>query len=193
MIQDLNLIFCELASLLALATTAQGLAKPKVLNNLDRIADYISAMLRGEVSFLRALRTDSSVDMTLKLAPQATTASKPVGSTLTASAYSALLPTVWSLLCHSATAPPPSADQSPPSVDPILEALLDHFASLGPNSESKSLGFIFIARICLVRTLHSLTVRACCSLLGCSKRWTTTQAALVESERDPSLQQVETS
>lgn len=124
MLQDLNLIYSELVALLALSHGG-AMVSNKVAAQLERVAQYVVAVLKGEV----------------------TSASQPVASLLTPASYAALLPTVWSLLSRSFA---PAADASAFKGPVVFDALLDHFASLGAGSESKALGFVFVARTCLV-------------------------------------------
>jgi pre-rRNA-processing protein IPI1 len=76
-----------------------------------------------------------------------TNATHPLGIPLTPEAYTALEPTIWSLLNQT----PTSELEGPPTSDRVFAALLDHFAKAGAGGEVKKRSFEFIARIILVR------------------------------------------
>ena len=133
--QDLNLIYCELTSLLVLASTKNSRtsrgksrqtqvafqASEAVLSlQAERVSEYVIQLLRGEASSRSQL-----------------------GRPLTPMAYTALLPTVWSLLNQ----PSPNERQIS-SV--VLQTMLEHAINTSSNSAVKKLGIEFVARLVLV-------------------------------------------
>jgi pre-rRNA-processing protein IPI1 len=136
--QDLNLIYCQLTSLLVLASdsrstnnsrasrgkyrqTAIAQASKGVLSlQAERVSEYVIQLLRGEVLL-----------------------GSQVGRPLTPAAYTALLPTIWSLLNQ----PLPNERQISSAV---LQATLEHATKTSSNSAVKKLGIEFVARLVLV-------------------------------------------
>lgn len=129
LLQDLNLVYCELVSFLVLSSK-----KPdtKLLIQLERVASYISQLLTVESDAITlnpsmpALRPDS---------------------------YVAMLPTIWSLLGrrHHTT------DLDQPTThnwsDQIMNAFIDHLDHVRSNSEVKALGISFLGRIIIIDDL----------------------------------------
>lgn len=131
-IQDLNLIYCELTSLLVLASYARPSNNPharretsrqtqthlqaseEVLSiQAERVSEYVIQLLRGEAS-----------------------TSSPLGRPLTSSAYTALLPTIWSLLNRRSSG--------------VLRAMLEHATKTSSKSAVKKSTIEFVARLVLV-------------------------------------------
>ncbi|KAJ7783892.1 hypothetical protein DFH07DRAFT_874241 [Mycena maculata] len=126
--QALNLIFCELTSLLILntETTRRGKrtrvaqeqepAKDSLQVQTERVSDYVIQLLNGE-----SLRS------------------------LTAPAYVALLPTIWALM-NSAS--PHLHDVS----NAVLHATIGHASRVSSKSTLKQVTIEFIARVVLLHT-----------------------------------------
>ena len=91
----------------------------------ERVREYIIQLLRGEAL-----------------------SGSQVGRLLTPAGYTALLPTIWSLLNQ------PLADEHLTSSD-VLQAMLEHATKTSSNSIVKKLGIEFVARLALVSTPHS--------------------------------------
>ncbi|KAI5481016.1 Armadillo-type fold containing protein [Pseudohyphozyma bogoriensis] len=131
---DLNLVFASLVSLLILSSSSgssdetrkrsmkakkrekQLATEGKINKMIEVVASWVGEALRGEL----------------------TTASYPMGMTLSAEAYSALEPTLWALL---------NQPDAPPE---IFDAILTHFGRCSSGSEAKRLSFGFISRAVLV-------------------------------------------
>ncbi|KAI5836112.1 hypothetical protein K523DRAFT_367828 [Schizophyllum commune Tattone D] len=126
--QDLNLYYCELASLIALATgpdAASQTRRPKKKDTLtaqtERVRTYIIQLLHGEP-----------------------VAGQQLARALSPSAYTALLPTVWSLL-------------NAPEADDVLAALLDHAISVPSKTPLKLPTVAFVGRLVLLEYEHGPT------------------------------------
>ena len=137
--QDLNLIYCELTSLLVLASdshptngshTSRGKCRQAasaaqayegVLSlQVDRVSEYVIQLLRGET--LSALQ---------------------LGRSLTPASYTKLLPTIWLLLNQ------PVSNEHQIS-NAVLQATLEHASKTSSNSAVKKRGIEFVARLVLV-------------------------------------------
>lgn len=133
--QELNIIYCELISLLVLIShnrpvgKSRGKARAATTHKSDgtlsiqarRVSDYVIELLRGD--------------------PAA--GSSQLGQPLSSDAYSALLPTIWSLLNQGS---PNDFSTS----DGIFLATLNHAIKTSSKSAVKSSTVEFIARIALV-------------------------------------------
>jgi pre-rRNA-processing protein IPI1 len=127
-LQDLNVVFCELTSLLILAYSTQQVAprnsKGRDSMSIEKLVSlvksYVARLLRG-----------------------ASTSSHSVGWRITAQDYMALLPTVWMLL---------SSDLSHSGIgeDDTLGALLDHALQVSSASAIKRSTVDFLVRLTLV-------------------------------------------
>ena len=129
--QDLNLIYCELTSLLVLASaqhpektpTTRGKARimgPALAGasslRVERVGEYVVTVLRGEAL-----------------------SSHTVARPIPAQAYIALLPTIWSLL-----------NSTPDLSGPVLEATIDHAMRCPSMSAVKRSTVEFVSRLVLV-------------------------------------------
>uniref|UniRef100_D8PQT0 Pre-rRNA-processing protein n=1 Tax=Schizophyllum commune (strain H4-8 / FGSC 9210) TaxID=578458 RepID=D8PQT0_SCHCM len=126
--QDLNLYYCELASLIALATgpdassqTRRSKKKDTLTAQTERVRTYIIQLLHGEP-----------------------VAGQQLARALSPSAYTALLPTVWSLL-------------NAPEADDVLAALLDHAISVPSKTPLKLSTVAFVGRLVLLDYEHGPT------------------------------------
>ncbi|KZP31318.1 hypothetical protein FIBSPDRAFT_945334 [Athelia psychrophila] len=139
--QDLNLIYCELTSLLILASNARLISRPNrgkgrqtqtlsqtqegVLSlQVGRACEYVTQLLRGEAS------TASQI-------------SRPIPN----AAYRALLPIIWSLLNQTSL-----NDQRVAAG--VLEAALEHATTVSSISAVKKSSVEFLARLVLLETDH---------------------------------------
>ena len=154
--QSLNLIFCELASLLMLGDssgqeshsytgTDVGRAKSKhvpgrsdrtVPVHIRRVQDYVVGLLRGEST------VSSGVQPTL---------SRPISPT----AYIALLPTIWALINSEGT-------DALDSEESILSAVIEHAIKVSSGSAIKRHTIEFVGRLILVRRSHMLQSSSSC-------------------------------
>ncbi|KAJ3844883.1 hypothetical protein F5878DRAFT_21636 [Lentinula raphanica] len=136
--QDLNLIYCDLTSRLALAsripeptsrqnqTTSRGKRGRQLgqdSSEADRVREYVVRTLRGQVSSAQLVRQ------------------------LTPAAYNSLLPTVWSLLNYSGR-----DEEFLERSEEVLEAILEHAIKTGSKSVLKRSTFNFVARLILLET-----------------------------------------
>lgn len=134
-IQDLNLIFCELTSLLMLADWEPILksnkGKSRALNKgkgaqkgstdslpIDRVSQYVAQLLEGESASSNGL-------------------SRPISLP----AYTALLPTIWSLLNSSG---------HQELANEVLVNTVDHAIRISSSSAVKKATVEFIGRLILV-------------------------------------------
>ncbi|KAJ6610092.1 hypothetical protein B0H10DRAFT_2166190 [Mycena sp. CBHHK59/15] len=132
--QALNLIFCELTSLLILTSepapnrrgkerAAQGQegSKDGLQVQTERVSDYVVQLLRGE-----------------------STSTSQLGRVLTPVAYTALLPTIWSLINAHSSLYHLSSD--------VLQATIEHASKVSSKSVLKQVTIEFVARIILLDT-----------------------------------------
>ncbi|KAI0062344.1 hypothetical protein BV25DRAFT_1856310, partial [Artomyces pyxidatus] len=134
--QDLNLIFCELASISVLALPPQAAdpsskrfqrktdttkrAHGSSLIQVEHVGEYVVELLKGEPANSQSLSRH-----------------------ITAQSYVALLPSLWSLLNMG------GADHSETS-DRVLEATLDHAMRISSSSAVKRPSVEFLSRLVLV-------------------------------------------
>ncbi|PLW10121.1 hypothetical protein PCANC_08866 [Puccinia coronata f. sp. avenae] len=128
LLQHLNLMYCDLVSLLALV-------KPDGNNNtvaiqLNRVGNYITRLLENKVISL-----NSNV------------------GTMNPEAYRGLFPIVWSLLRHDLIQRENPNAERETWASRVVEAFIDHLNDLSPNSELKYLGVNFLARLCIMDDL----------------------------------------
>ncbi|KAF9460822.1 hypothetical protein BDZ94DRAFT_1374995 [Collybia nuda] len=135
--QDVNLVFCELTSLLLLENEKelvpvvrlkgkQGLSsvnetKVSLSIQILRVSEYVIQLLRGESIVTR------------------------LGKPLTAAAYLALLPTIWALL-NDVTATHRSTSSD------VLKATVEHALKASSKSALKQMSIEFIAQLVLLNT-----------------------------------------
>lgn len=139
MVQGLNLIFCELTSLLTLHHAeppsfnscsrnynSKGKAAQKSNSvtslPLDRVSEYVSRLLAGEVN-----------------------AADGLARPLTLAAYSALLPTLWSLVNNVGGSSGGSMGEE------MVRIVVDHAMRIGSTGASKRATVEFVGRLMLVR------------------------------------------
>ncbi|KAJ7103428.1 hypothetical protein B0H15DRAFT_812209 [Mycena belliarum] len=132
--QALNLIYCELTSLLILtaevaparrdkrATQAQPGSKNALQVQTERVSDYVVQLLNGE-----------------------SLSNSQLGRPLTQSAYAALLPTIWSLISNV------DPNLSDVSTD-VLQATIAHASRTSSKSALKQTTVEFMARVVLLDT-----------------------------------------
>ncbi|KAJ7038093.1 hypothetical protein C8F04DRAFT_1326018 [Mycena alexandri] len=132
--QALNLMFCELTALLVLtseSTTSRGSkrvvqkqrdSKDSLQVQTERVGDHVVQLLQGE-----------SLSAT------------QLGRPLTSAAYTALLPTIWSLINN---ANPNLLDVS----TSVLQATIEHARKVSSKSALKQTTIEFLARLVLLNT-----------------------------------------
>ncbi|KAJ3568803.1 hypothetical protein NP233_g5483 [Leucocoprinus birnbaumii] len=125
--QDLNLIYCELTSLLVLRLTPTTSIKPgRSLKPSNTLTMQVSAVSGYITEFLRGQNTSTS----------------QIPHSIQANAYLALLPSVWAII---------NTDLSSHTSD-VLQALLDHANKTSSKSSTKRIAIEFVARLLLLDT-----------------------------------------
>jgi pre-rRNA-processing protein IPI1 len=131
-LQNLNIVFCELTSILILAYTNQHISSSTSKKNDDnpipiqisQVKDYVARLLSG-----------------------ASISSHMVARPMTAQDYVALLPTVWMLLNSNLEHDDVNGGEG------TLGALLDHGLQVSSAAATKRPTVDFLARLILVRSL----------------------------------------
>jgi hypothetical protein len=149
MLQNLNLMYCDLVSLLALV-------KPDCSNivaiQLNRVGNYITRLLENKVSSEHPKNHPSNQecwDAKIRENAQVISMNSSSGP-MQPEAYRRIFPIVWSLLKHDLIQREnPKADRDS-WASRVIEAFIDHLNGLSPNSELKFLGLNFLARLCIV-------------------------------------------
>ncbi|KAF7307005.1 Ipi1-N domain-containing protein [Mycena indigotica] len=130
--QALNLIYCELSSLVMLPSTNRptkkaGQSKGNLRQQTERVSTYVTRLLKGE-----------------NMSPS------QIGRPLTADAYNLLLPTIWALMNNP---DPQSHDLS----RGVLLAVIDHGRRVSSKSAVKQYTLEFISRVLLLDTETQFT------------------------------------
>ncbi|KAG5654094.1 hypothetical protein H0H81_007508 [Sphagnurus paluster] len=141
--QDLNLIFCELTSLLVLKTHTDS-ARPTRRAKLRQ--GHKSAAAGGTDAL--AIQTQRVSAYILQLLRGEASAAGQLGRTLAPATYAALLPAIWALLNNG------SAHHQEAS-SAILHATIEHSMKTSSKSGLKRLTLEFVARLVLVCGLDS--------------------------------------
>ncbi|RDB28596.1 Testis-expressed sequence 10 protein [Hypsizygus marmoreus] len=140
--QDLNLIFCELSSLLVLTTHEES----SRLTRRGRIRQKSRALLHPTHSnntlSIQTLRVNEYILQLLRGEP---VSSSQLGKPLTPAAYSALLPAIWALL-NDATLDHREVSNA------MLLAILEHSVKTSSKSALKKPTLEFISRLLLLDT-----------------------------------------
>lgn len=136
--QELNIMYCELTSLLALISDDHFIGKPRGK------ARATSTYKSDEALLIQAQRVSGYVIELLRGEPAAE--SSQLGQLLSFDAYSALLPTIWLLVNHG------SLTDSSISGD-IFQATLNHAIKVSSRSAVKNSTVEFVARTVLVSYL----------------------------------------
>ncbi|KAH9825234.1 hypothetical protein DFH28DRAFT_20228 [Melampsora americana] len=129
LLQDLNLVYCELVSFLVLSSKKTD---TKLLIQLERVASYISQLLLVESNVIKM---------------------NPGIPVLRPDSYVAMLPTIWSLLGRRHHTPDLDQSKSHNWSDQIMNAFIDHLDHVRSNSEVKTLGISFLGRIIIIDDL----------------------------------------
>ncbi|KAF9481355.1 hypothetical protein BDN70DRAFT_876306 [Pholiota conissans] len=129
---EFNLIFCELTSFAVNASGENASSRPKQKRSraatavaqasyqTERVTQYITRRLRGGPA-----------------------SSAQVGVPISPTAYSALLPTIWSLIHNASSTRAAEAEE-------VLYATLDHAIKVSSKSSCKRLTIEFVARLVLL-------------------------------------------
>ncbi|ORY74513.1 hypothetical protein BCR35DRAFT_306649 [Leucosporidium creatinivorum] len=143
---SLNLTFASLVSLLVLSSpspSSLALRKPKSLKQTKTKTRKLDEMEKKiEVTVLNVREW-----VVAALKGELTSTLHPLGLPLTAPAYAALEPTIWSLLNQA-----PSSAEDKQAAEELWEAVLEHFSKVGGGSEVKKLAFGFVQRVVLIQT-----------------------------------------
>ncbi|KAG8928396.1 hypothetical protein FRC03_012359 [Tulasnella sp. 419] len=136
--QDLNLIYCDLISLLFTQHqwSSRSALKRKqdhfdVPRQLHRVREWVSKAIRGQI----------------------VSSTQPLGQQLSSTAYLALLPTIWSLLNTrtDTTTEEDGEKSSGVATDDTWLAILEHFHRAGAMSSGKKLSLQFIGSLVLLQ------------------------------------------
>ncbi|GLB36226.1 hypothetical protein LshimejAT787_0305140 [Lyophyllum shimeji] len=141
--EDLNLIFCELTSLLVLATNAESIG-PRRQGKLRQINQELSTG-NGPKGVL-SMQVQGVSEYILQLLRSEPVAGSQVGRALTVGAYVALLPAIWMLL-NGASA------QHQRISSAVLHATIEHSIKTSSKSALKRLTIEFVARLVLLSTV----------------------------------------
>ncbi|KAG6842589.1 hypothetical protein C0991_000115 [Blastosporella zonata] len=139
--QDLNLIFCELTSLLVLTTNAQ--ASRPTRRGKSRQTSASANKLNNSLS----IQTQRVSDYILQLLGGGSATGSQLGRSLTPAAYVSLLPAIWALLNNTA-----SSVEHPSTTSAILNATIMHSIKTSSKSALKRLTIEFVARLVLLST-----------------------------------------
>jgi len=127
LLQHLNLMYCDLVSLLALV-------KPDCNNTvaiqLNRVGNYITRLLENKV-----ISTNS------------------IAGPMHPDAFRGIFPIIWSLLRHDLMQRANPKAERESWASRVIEAFIDHLNYLNPTSELKYLGINFLARLCIMDDL----------------------------------------
>ena len=134
-LQNVNIVFCELTSLLILAYTTQHTSS--------------SSSKKGDDNPI-PIQTSQVKDYVARLLSGVSISSHTVARPIAAHDYVALLPTVWMLLNSSLEHHDVSEGAG------ILDALLDHGLQVSSAAATKRPTVDFLARLVLVRFLTTL-------------------------------------
>ena len=129
--QELNIMYCELTSLLVLISNDRPIGKSRGNSRANSTHKFNGALL------VQAQRVSGYVIELLRGEPAA--GSSQLGRPLSFDTYSALLPTIWSLV-----------NQGSPTSGDIFQATLNHAIKTSSKSAVKSSTIEFVARIALV-------------------------------------------
>lgn len=144
LLQNLNLMYCDLTSLLVLI-------KPNWSNavgiQLDRVGDYVTCLLAAKVD-------------DIKLTP----------GVMTVEVYRGIFPIVWSLLRHSLIQRDNPGTIPSDWASRVLEAFMEHLHGVNPTSEVKYLGINFLARLCIMDDLPGCQLACALDILNDSAK-----------------------
>jgi len=132
-LQDLNIVFCELTSLLVLASSSPLVTQPgtkkrngtSIQAQISQVKDFVTCLLRG-----------------VSMSPNT------VGRQITAQEYMAMLPTLWMLMN--------SCDGVDEDMD-IICVLLDHARRVSSAAAAKRPTVDFLVRLILLETTPQYT------------------------------------
>jgi pre-rRNA-processing protein IPI1 len=137
--QDLNLIYCELTSLLVFASDNR-LANNSCTGQEKSRQNSVSTQTSEGILSLQAERVSKYIVQLLQGEVQS---GSQVGRPLTPVAYTGLLPTIWSLLNR------PSLNEHQ-IASSVFRATLEHAIKASSVSAVKKLAIEFVARLILV-------------------------------------------
>ncbi|TDL28320.1 hypothetical protein BD410DRAFT_780804 [Rickenella mellea] len=136
-LQKLNLMYCELLSLLNLMSQPSTHDQTTKISRRG-ISRKASLVLKAQAATIRTEFMSNFVASSLR--GEVKTASSPMGQQLSLDMYSGLLPTVWSLIND------PSTSQR------VFDALLDHAIRIPSSSVLKRASIEFVSRLYLLQT-----------------------------------------
>lgn len=142
--ENLNVIYCELTSLVVLVSSwwsSGGGREDTRMSSLSR-----RASLKHTKASKSDIRTEPVCSYIIRVLNGGGEAGALLPRPLTASAYIALLPSVWALLNRAPGISSDLEDVSPS----VVSAILDHATRTTPGSAVKRLTVEFVARLLLV-------------------------------------------
>ncbi|KAG6911904.1 hypothetical protein DXG01_000151 [Tephrocybe rancida] len=141
--QDLNLIFCELTSLLVLTTNAEV----SRLTRRGKARQINSSASANKLKNPLSIQTRRVSDYILQLLSGGSASGSQLGRALTPAAYVALLPAIWALLNNTT-----GSTQHRSTVSAILSATITHSIKTSSKSALKRLTIEFVAQLILLST-----------------------------------------
>ncbi|KAG5648058.1 hypothetical protein DXG03_007093 [Asterophora parasitica] len=146
--QELNLIFCELASLLVLTTNAESARATRRGNGRQQGSKAAAGGTDGGAKAL-SIQTQRVSDYILQLLRGEPSSGSQLGRTLTPSAYAGLLPAIWALLNMSSSG---TLAQHQEIASAVLHATVEHSIKTSSKSALKKPTIEFVARLVLLST-----------------------------------------
>ncbi|MBW0488513.1 hypothetical protein O181_028228 [Austropuccinia psidii MF-1] len=126
-LQSLNLVYCDLVSLLALSKQASD---HSLSIQLDRVGNHIAQLLNEDANVIN-----------------------PTAQTLDPIAYIDTIPIIWSLLRRGFVQNTSLTLEPSNLPNQVLESFINHLDRLSCRSELKALGIQFLARLCIIDDL----------------------------------------
>ncbi|KAJ2931166.1 hypothetical protein H1R20_g5935, partial [Candolleomyces eurysporus] len=153
--EEYNLIYCELAALLMIASKGESRHPRKRKAREPQPSSSRSSSKRNAHETLRKQAAAISDFITEKLQGRGASSSSGISSNISPSAYLTLLPTIWTLINNSnlvLLADPQDQRQQGSTNNEVLQVTLDHAVKVSSKAASKRLTAEFVARLVLLDT-----------------------------------------
>ncbi|KAJ2914864.1 hypothetical protein MD484_g5554, partial [Candolleomyces efflorescens] len=148
--EEYNLIYCELAALLMIASKGDSRVSRKRKAREPQSSSSRSSSKRNGHETLRKQAAAISDFITEKLQGRSTSSSSGISSNISPSAYLTLLPTIWTLISNNDLVPlADPQDQQGSNSNEVLQVTLDHAVKVSSKSACKRLTVEFVARLVL--------------------------------------------
>lgn len=144
--QDLNVIYCELTSLLVLVSDPSGTRDGRRENRFRAPRHRSSPCLKSDFSL--SLQGDLVKSYVIRLLRGDGGSGAQLPRPISAVVYTALLPTIWALLNQRSGQHPEKESST------VLAATLDHATRTSSGSAVKRLTVEFVGRLLLVSALY---------------------------------------